>query len=174
MDRNQDKTLINSFMDTNDVDDQNVESTVDSILDQLKNSNALMKKTQSDLSEVVSKEDLEQFIINHSSKIIKMSTQSLDYVKDIVESAPTPDDISAMAELVKSTSIALDLLNKIVINDKKLDNAVKIKEMDIQSKKEELDAKVGATLLLNREEIMKQLLETSKVIPVDSEVIDKN
>lgn len=161
-------------MDIDETDEENVESTVDSILDQLKNSNALVKRVQNDSPEIVSKEDLEQFIINHSSKIIKMSTQSLDYVKDIVESAPTPDDISAMAELVKSTSIALDLLNKIVINDKKLDNALKIKEMDIQSKKDELDAKVGATLLLNREEIMKQLLETSKVITVETEVIDKN
>lgn len=161
-------------MDIIESDDQNIESTVDSILDQLKNSNALVKKAQSDLSDSVSKEDLEQFIINHSSKIIKMSTHSLDYVKDIVESAPTADDISAMAELVKSTSIALDLLNKIVINDKKLDNAVKIKEMDIQSKRDELDAKVGATLLLNREEIMKQLLETSKAIPIETEIIDKN
>ena len=152
--------------------ENNIDSTVDSILSQLKNSTSTIERVQTEFKDVISKENLEEFVINQSSNLVKMSSESLDYVKDIVQSAPTPDDICAMAELVKSTSIVLDLLNKIVLNDKKLDVAVKLKEMDIQSKKEELDTKVGAALLMGREELMKNLLDKSKLIEVESEVIE--
>jgi hypothetical protein len=51
------------------------------------------------------------------------------------------------------------------INQKKIDNSVKIKQMDIDSKKEQLETKVAATtMLLTREEVMKKLLEDSEKV----------
>jgi hypothetical protein len=51
------------------------------------------------------------------------------------------------------------------ISDKKIDTTVKLKQMDIDNKQKQLETKVAATtMLLTREEVMKQLIEQSNKI----------
>jgi hypothetical protein len=134
---------------------------VDDIISQLREFPAVVKKSE-ELTEIMDKNKVQDFVIEYSTRLIKSATESVEYVKDIVQAAPTPDDVSALAELIGSTSTALDILNKMSISDKKLDNAVKIKQMDIDTKQKQLETKVAATtMLLTREEVMKQLIEQS-------------
>lgn len=134
---------------------------VDDIISQLREFPAVVKKSE-ELTEIMDKNKVQDFVIEYSTRLIKSATESVEYVKDIVQAAPTPDDVSALAELIGSTSTALDILNKMSISDKKLDNAVKIKQMDIDTKQKQLETKVAATtILLSREEVMKQLIEQS-------------
>jgi hypothetical protein len=139
------------------------EMNVDTLLDQLKTIPMLGKKIEEQTDEVT-KDNLEEFVVKYAGRLIKNASESVDYVKDIVQSAPTPDDVLALAELVKSTSSALDILNKIIINDKKIDASIKIKNIDVESRKEELDTKVNAALTITRDEMLKKLLADSKVI----------
>lgn len=150
---------------------ENIDTTVDSILNQLKNSTALIQRAQTELVDVVTKENLEKFVIDQASNLIKMSASSLEYIKDIVQAAPTPDDICAMADMVKSSAIVIDILNKIVTTERKIDATFKLKEMEIQSKKEEVETKVGVSLVMSREELMKQLMDKSKIIDADKTMI---
>jgi hypothetical protein len=146
--------------DNNDLDD-----TVNSILDQLKTVPVVAKKVnqmQSDLT----KENLEKFVIQYASRLVENATESVEYIKDNVQAAPTADDVISLAELIKSTSGAIEILNKIVINKEKLQNSVRIKEMDVASKREELEVKVSTTLLASRDEILKQLINKSNVIDI--------
>jgi hypothetical protein len=74
-----------------------------------------------------------------------------------------------LAELIKSTSGALEVLNKMVINKAKNKTSVQIKEMDIANKKQELDTKVNLTLTASREEMMNRLFSKVDIIDVTSE-----
>lgn len=134
---------------------------VDDIIKQLKTVPSIAKKSQ-EIDENLEKKDIQKFVIEYSARLIKSATESVEYVKDIVQAAPTPEDISALSELIGSTSTALDILNKMSINDNKIDNSIKIKQMDIESKQSQLETKVAATtMLLTREEVMKKLIEDS-------------
>ncbi len=146
-------------------DENDAEKTddVDDIIKQLKNVPSVIKKTQ-EIEENLNKRDIQQFVIDYSAKLIKSATESVEYVKDIVQAAPTPEDISALSELIGSTSTALDILNKMSINDNKIDNSIRIKQMDIDSKQTQLETKVATTMLLTREEVMKKLIEDSNKI----------
>jgi hypothetical protein len=149
-----------------DLDQKTTENAdnVDDIISQLREFPAVVKKSE-ELNEIMDKNKVQDFVIEYSTRLIKSATESVEYVKDIVQAAPTPDDVSALAELIGSTSTALDILNKMSISDKKLDNAVKIKQMDIETKQKQLETKVAATtMLLTREEVMKQLIEQSNKI----------
>ena len=146
-------------------DENDAEKTddVDDIIKQLKNVPSVIKKAQ-EIEENLNKRDIQQFVIDYSAKLIKSATESVEYVKDIVQAAPTPEDISALSELIGSTSTALDILNKMSINDNKIDNSIRIKQMDIDSKQTQLETKVATTMLLTREEVMKKLIEDSNKI----------
>lgn len=148
-------------------DDTELDNTVNSILDQLKTVPTVAKKVNEIPSGDISKEHLEKFVIQYASRLVENATESVEYIKDNVQAAPTADDVISLAELIKSTSGALEILNKIVINKDKLQNSVKIKEMDVASKREELEVKTNTALIASRDEIMKQLMNKSaKIIDI--------
>lgn len=147
----------------------NVDDTVDSILNQLKSVPSLAKTTEKSQNKDISPEDLEKFIIQYTSRLVENATESVEFVKDNVQMAPSPEDVVSLAELIKSTSGALEVLNKMVINKAKNKTSVQIKEMDIANKKQELDTKVNLTLTASREEMMNRLFSKVEVIDVTSE-----
>jgi hypothetical protein len=144
---------------------------VDDIISQLRDFPSVVKKSE-ELSEVMDKNKVQDFVIEYSTRLIKSATESVEYVKDIVQAAPTPDDVEALASLIGSTSTALDILNKMAISDKKIDTTVQLKQMDIDNKQKQLETKVAATtMLLTREEVMRNLIEQSNKLK-KSKVID--
>ena len=151
-------------------DDTQLDSTVDSILTQLKDTTLLTKKVEKLPDTDINKENLENFVIQYASRLIVDATESVEYIKDNVQAAPTAEDVVSLAELIKSTSSALEVLNKIVVNNKKADTSLTIKKMDVESKREELDVKMSSNLIASREEIMNQLFKKAKTI--EATVID--
>jgi hypothetical protein len=151
-------------------DDTQLDSTVDSILTQLKDTTLLTKKVEKLPDTDINKENLENFVIQYASRLIVDATESVEYIKDNVQAAPTAEDVVSLAELIKSTSSALEVLNKIVVNNKKADTSLTIKKMDVESKREELDVKMNNNLIASREEIMNQLFKKAKTI--EATVID--
>lgn len=151
-------------------DDTQLDSTVDSILTQLKDTTVLSKKVEKLPDADVNKENLENFVIQYASRLIVDATESVEYIKDNVQAAPTAEDVVSLAELIKSTSSALEVLNKIVVNNKKADTSLTIKKMDVESKREELDVRMNNNLIASREEIMNQLFK--KVKTIEATVID--
>jgi hypothetical protein len=147
---------------------QNLDNTVDSILSQLKNTPTILKKVNKASTDEITKENLENFVIQYTSRLIENATESVEYIKDNVQAAPTAEDVISLAELIKSTSGALEVLNKIVNTNKKSDTTIKVKQLDVDSKREELDTKVNLSLTASREEMMKQLFNKAKTIEVES------
>jgi hypothetical protein len=157
------------------MDDAELKNSVNSIIEQLREVPSTTT-TQNQLPGVdVSETNLEEFVLKHAGNLVVQAAQTVELMKDYISSAPTADDVSAFAELVNANSSALDVMNKVLLQNKKNTNAVKIKQMDIEGKKENLSTAIGASLLLTREELMDQLFNkagVAKVKTIDLEVED--
>ena len=141
---------------------EELDEAVNDILSQLKNTTVIK---QTPVTDTLTKEKLEEFIIKNSGKLVTDSINLIDDMRDFVGTADAdPESISALAELIKAASSAVDTLNKIYISDERNKNQVKIKTMDIDSK-EKLSIMDNQTkVLLSREDILKAI--------IDKEVID--
>lgn len=116
------------------------------------------------------KSELEQFILDNQSTLIKDSVDVLQIMKQYVASAPNAEDIGSFAELLKATSTAIDNLTKLHTSNQRVDTQVKLKRMDIEAKKEINQDNNKMKLIGTREEIFKKMLEDS--ITVEAEVTD--
>lgn len=155
-------------------DDSELDDTVNSLLNQLKTVPTVAKKAKEASKDSISRESLEKFVVEYTSRLVENATESVEYIKDNVQAAPTAEDVVSLSELIKSTTGAIEILNKIVINKEKLENSIKIKEMDINNKREELEVKTNV-FLASREDVLKQLINKSvsntKVIEATTEEI---
>jgi hypothetical protein len=142
--------------------DDNSLDSVDSLINQLKSIPKTTKEI-TNLSDELTKENLEEFILKHTGNLVKQASESVSLVRDYVEAAPNAEEVTALAELIKATSSAVESLNRILITDKKTSTAIKIKEMDNKSRQKELDAVVGLRLRSTREELMKQLINATVI-----------
>tara|TARA_A100000172_G_scaffold76432_1_gene59940 strand:+ start:820 stop:1284 length:465 start_codon:yes stop_codon:yes gene_type:complete len=152
-------------------DDNN---SINDLLSQLQGSTDTSDSTVPREEFTLSKEKLEEFLLNNSGKLIK---DSLGYIEDIgqfVTAAPDSRDVEALAKLVSSSAAAIETLNKIHIADQKNKSSMEIKQLDIESKKQLQQNQNEHKLLVNREELMRQLFDKAKVIEADIEIVDEN
>ena len=141
------------------------------LIDQLKTSNQLLKNTALPEDEFnLTKEELEQFILNNAGKLIKQSIEIVADVKQYVETAPEHRDVVSLAELIKASSSAIESLSRVLVQDKRDKTQKDVKLMDIQGKKEMLQGEVNAKLMFSRDDVMKELLKDAK--KAEQEVID--
>jgi hypothetical protein len=91
-------------------------------------------------------------------------------VKDFIISAPNAEDVEALAGLIKAASSAIDSLNHLTVADKRSNTSIKLKEMDISSKRELQQSDNTQRLLTTREEIFKML--TDKAKPIEAEIVE--
>ena len=94
-------------------DDKNINDAVSQLVDQLQNNTMNSKQIQADAP--LQGQDLEKFLLEYSGKLIKGSVDFVEDLKTYVASAPTAEDVSAMATLVSSSAAAIETLNKILI-----------------------------------------------------------
>lgn len=152
------------------MDDQ-TDDAVDDLISQLQGNVQVARDIETKEEFKLNKEELEDFLLQHSGKLIKGSVDFVDDVKQFITSAPDAKDLEAFSKLVGASAAAIESLNKILMSNKKIEATEKLKIMDIESKKQLQDSDNEAKLLLNREELMKQLLDNAQII--DADVTDK-
>ena len=141
---------------------------IKSLVDQLKESSKLAKNI--DKPEfVLNKEDLEQFILNNTGKLINDSMETIDSIKEYIISAPEPEDVHSLAELYKASTGAIEALNKVLLQQQKSSTQIAVKTMDIQSKQALAESKDKDKITFTRDEIFDQLIKRGEVIEVDNE-----
>ena len=102
--------------DHNDnIDDINI----DSLVDQLKDNNKVNNQIQNNEEFKLEKEQIEDFVVDKSGKLINQSLEVLENVKDYIMASGDPDSISSLADLINASSKSLDTLNKIVVQNKR-------------------------------------------------------
>lgn len=138
---------------------------VKSLLDQLKETSKIVKDVDKQPFSLP-KEQLEQFILDNTGRLITDSMDTIDNIKDFIVSAPEPEDVHSLAELYKASTGAIEALNKILIQQQKTAAQITVKTMDIQAK-QSLAEKKGDSTTFTREEIMKSLIESGNVTMLD-------
>ena len=144
--------------------DEELDEAVNDIISQLKQNNKAAKTPVEE--SVLDKEDLEDFLIQNSGKLIKKSLSIVDNVNDYISSAPENRDVAALAELIKASSSAIETLNKLHTAKERNETQLEVKRIDVDSKERINIADNQTQILLSRDDIMKALVED------ESEVID--
>lgn len=143
---------------------------VKTLVDQLKENNTIVNQIQkTDFK--LEKEDLEQFILNNTGRLIQDSMNTIDNIKQYIINAPEPEDVHSLAELYKASTTAIEALNKLLLQQQKSETQVAIKTMDINSKKELAETKENK-LTFTRDEIFEKLVERGDVI--EAEIADQD
>lgn len=147
---------------------EDVDIVVDDLLSQLKGASVARKELEKDEFNL-DKEELEKFLLNYSGKLIKGTVDYVEEVKQFITSAPDAKDVDALSKLVGASASAIESLNKILLQDKANEAKIQVKQMDIESKRELQDKsneRIGLTI--NREELLKQLIDDAKVIEIEN------
>ena len=148
------------------IDDENMTEDVNDLISQLKDNNSIIKKAQKEDGFSLKPEDLEQFILNRTGKLINDSMDMVSTVKQYVECAPDSEGVSSLAELLKATTSSIDTLSKILVQDKKSDTSTKLKQLDIAAKQQLLQADHNNKISLTRQEVLDQLIQKADVIEI--------
>ena len=146
--------------------DDDMTDSIDDLLSQLQSSNQVGRDIEKQDDFKLEKEDLENFLLQYSGKLIKGSVDYVEDVKQFITSAPDAKDVESLSKLVGAAAAAIETLNKIHISDQKAKSTKELKIMDIESKKALQQQDTETKLLLNREELMKQLIGDAQIIDV--------
>jgi hypothetical protein len=142
---------------------------VKGLLDQLSEIQAL-QRPETSVEQKLDKEQVEDFVIQQSSKLIRETNDLILSMKDYIAHSPESKEILALSELIKASTAAIDTLNKINLSEKKNKAAKEIKAMDIESKKEIKTSENQNRITFTREEILKKLTESS--ISIEAVTLD--
>lgn len=164
---------------------------IDTLIDQLKETKQLgtflstraqaLSTAQPDVNE----ENVNDFIMKVSSKLIQQGVDTIEVVKTESLSTANAEEVEAYAKLIAAVASAIDTLNKVNIQNKKSKSAKELKQMEIDNSKNLLDKYNGPTtqtniLIATREDVMKSMIkqaEELKVLDADyiklKEIVDE-
>ena len=147
--------------------DDDMTDSIDDLLSELQSSTQIARDVDKQDDFKLDKEDLENFLLQYSGKLIKGSVDYVEDVKQFITSAPDARDVESLSKLVGAAAAAIETLNKIHISDQKAKSTKELKIMDIESKQALQQQDTETKLLLNREELMKQLIGDAQIIDAD-------
>ena len=152
--------------------DDDMTDSIDDLLSELQSSTQIARDVDKQDDFKLDKEDLENFLLQYSGKLIKGSVDYVEDVKQFITSAPDAKDVESLSKLVGAAAAAIETLNKIHISDQKAKSTKELKIMDIESKQALQQQDTETKLLLNREELMKQLIGDAQIIDADVDTIN--
>ena len=141
--------------------DDDTNDSINDLLSQLQTSTQVARDTNKQDNFELNKEDLEKFLLQYSGKLIKGSADYVEDVKQFITSAPDAKDVESLSKLVGAAAAAIETLNKIHISDQKSKSSKELKIMDIESKQALQQQDTENKLLLNREELLKNLIDVT-------------
>jgi len=151
--------------------DEEFDSELGSLVEQLQESNNTARQARNE-NDPLKKENLERFVVEKAGALVEESLDMMRVVKDYIISAPENKDVEALAGLISATSSAIETLNKIIVTDKRSENAIKLKQLDGENRRVALEEETQQKILLSREEVLKEIVlrtEEKRVNSIDVE-----
>lgn len=139
---------------------------MDDLINQLRENRNEVKTARKSDEFKLKPEDLEQFILNSTGKLVQDSMDMVSTVKQYVECAPDSEGVSSLAELLKATTSSIDTLSKLLIQDKRAEASTKLKKIDIAAKAQLMDQEHSNKLALTRKEVLDQLIQNAEIVEV--------
>ena len=126
----------------------------------------------------VTDENLNEYLLKKASTLVDLSLGAVEELKPYVMQGTDPDEIAALAEVINASSKAMETLNKLLMQKKKFENDVKLKQIDFEFKKElaVIEPSKAHTInnnvyIASREEIFKKFINTDQPLEIeDAEV----
>ena len=148
-------------------DNSELENAADSILAQLKDGCGLNKASNLPTEAPELKpEDVDAFVLKYGAKaVIELSSALHDQTK-LVQQTGDDKAVIALAELANSFRSTLEVLQKNTIAKEKNVNAVKIKQMEIDSRIMTQEIEQQDRIRMSREEILKLMLSAKDEMPL--------
>lgn len=143
-----------------------IDNAVDDIITQLSTQNHSVTKNKQS-AEVPDVNELEEYLVKTTARLIDTTLDAVDNVKDYISSAPENRDVASLAELMRSANSAIETMQKIHANKESIQARKDVKQMDIDAKKELNIMDNTTKLVMSREEVLKALTDGE-----DEEVID--
>ena len=122
--------------------------------------------------EVVTDENVNDFVLEYGSKLVKDGMDSISKIKNKITSGQDADEIDALSQMMRAMNSTLDTLTKISLQNKKEKSATQVKELDFKQRKELPDTPKTQVIVATREDIVKQIVEAEKQA-INIEVIDE-
>ena len=141
-----------------------LDEAVNDIITQIKGSKETVREQRKDVH--IDKENLEEFIMKSSGKLVSKSLELVENVNDYISSAPENRDVAALAEVIKATAGSIDTLQKLHSSNERNDTQKEVKKMDVESKERISIVDNQTKVLLSREDIMDALVDR------DDDIID--
>ena len=145
------------FADEDDLDSQ-LDDVANDIINQLKNQTKSLKNVEREYPELTP-EQVDAFVLKYGSIAVIELADALKSQTEIVRQTGDDKQVVALAELAKSFQGNLEVLQKRNIADNKNQTAIKIKEMDIESKKETQEREENHRITMSREELFKIMIQ---------------
>ena len=154
------------------MEENEVDGAVDDILSQLSTQHHSITRQKKSEQEIPEVEELEEYLIKKTAKLIDTTLDAVDNVKDYISSAPENRDVASLAELMRSANSSIETMQKIHANKANNEARKELKTMDIDSKKQLNMADNQTKLVMSREELMDSLLNAPDAEPDKDDVID--
>ena len=139
-------------------DEEDIDKEVDNIINQLKNQSNSLNKVEKEYPEL-SKEEVDDFVRKHASRIVIDTTETLhDLLDDVKHGIISDKGIESVATLVNAFNSTVEILQKKEIADNKNKTQKEVTQMNIEAKQstgEDTPSSQGA--LMTREELIKFL-----------------
>jgi hypothetical protein len=135
-----------------------IDDAANDIINQLKNQTKSLKNVEREYPEL-SPEEVDSFVLKYGSIAVIELADALKSQSDIVRQTGDDKQVIALAELAKSFQGNLEVLQKRSIADNKNQTSIKIKEMDIESKKESQEREEHHRITMSREELFKIMIQ---------------
>tara|TARA_R110000824_G_scaffold10443_4_gene46120 strand:+ start:364 stop:807 length:444 start_codon:yes stop_codon:yes gene_type:complete len=134
-----------------------LDEAVNDIITQIKGSKEAVREKRKDVH--IDKENLEEFIMKSSGKLVSKSLELVENVNDYISSAPENRDVAALAEVIKATAGSIDTLQKLHSSNERNETQKEVKKMDVESKERISIVDNQTKVLLSREDIMDALVD---------------
>lgn len=100
------------------------------LLDDIKGSKPALNKPNLTLGTAISASpssrlvegELGDFILKNTQSIVENGVNIIEDMKNVISQTIDPDEVSSMADLIKATTSTIEILNKIHIQNKKMEN----------------------------------------------------
>jgi hypothetical protein len=155
-------------------DEPGISNEVGDLIDQLKTNTKRVNKIRCSDEFELKPEELEQFILNSTGKLVQDSMDMVSTVKEYVECAPDSDGVTSLAELLRATTSSIDTLSKLLVQDKREKSAVKLKQIDIAAKHQLLEAEHSNKKALTRKEVLDELMHNAQTAEIVDAELDQD
>lgn len=146
--------------------------SVNDLINHIKDSTVTTKKIADNPE--VSKENLEQFVLNSTGRLVTQGLEIVEGVKEYVMNNPESREVLALSEALKAVASALSVVKDIHVTQMKADTAKNLKKMDIDSRKELKEEDNRVKFLMSRDEMFKKIMEDAKTIEAEAVLVSSH